>query len=376
MSRATQIKRLKRRGFLFHTALVLFTALFYLAAVLFIGLFTVFNGPSPTVSDTVVRSLTQTSALKFVPYLFMSETAVEDSLARTSSDGTTATTDTSMYSFLKKPSADEGAADPSTEYEAGSGMQVVERAEKPAEPEKAEEAPVREDPYGVGAGIRIDRLVKDTFKGYIAIIDDPSRVSVGIASDFKSGLPGKLVSEIADSYGAILAVNGGAFEDPYGKGTGGVPGGLLISDGVLYHGATETLTSAGFDGNDCLIVGRLTTKQGQELGLRDCVAYGPALIVNGEVNAKALNDVSRNPRTAIGQRADGAVLLLVADGRHLDSVGACMADLIEIMQEYGAINACNLDGGSSTVMYANGKQLNEGAAIIGTRRIPTAIIVR
>ena len=82
------------------------------------------------------------------------------------------------------------------------------------------------------------------------------------------------------------------------------------------------------------------------------------------------------PRTAIGQRADGAVLLLVVDGRHLDSIGASMADLISIMQEYGAINACNLDGGSSTAMVVNGEQLNDGTSVIGSRRIPSAVIVR
>ena len=57
-----------------------------------------------------------------------------------------------------------------------------------------------------------------------------------------------------------------------------------------------------------------------------------------------------NPRTAIGQRADGAVIFVCIDGRQAGSVGGKYADVIDIMLEYGAVNACNLDGGSSTVM--------------------------
>ena len=59
----------------------------------------------------------------------------------------------------------------------------------------------------------------------------------------------------------------------------------------------------------------------------------------------------KNPRTAIGQRADGAVLFLVTDGRGASGhLGATASDLIGIMQEYGAVNAANLDGGSSSSM--------------------------
>ena len=57
-----------------------------------------------------------------------------------------------------------------------------------------------------------------------------------------------------------------------------------------------------------------------------------------------------NPRTAVGQRADGAVLFLCIDGRQAGSLGGTYADIIDIMLEYGAVNACNMDGGSSSVM--------------------------
>ena len=83
-----------------------------------------------------------------------------------------------------------------------------------------------------------------------------------------------------------------------------------------------------------------------------------------------------NPRTAIGQREDGAVLLLVIDGRQTHSLGASMIDLINEMLDFGAVNAANLDGGGSTVLYYDGEIRNEISSIYGARGVPTAICVR
>ncbi|MGN0977978.1 MAG: phosphodiester glycosidase family protein, partial [Faecousia sp.] len=72
---------------------------------------------------------------------------------------------------------------------------------------------------------------------------------------------------------------------------------------------------------------------------------------NGEVNMEAYNNNSGyNPRTAIGQREDGAVIFICIDGRQAGSLGGTYADIIDIMVEYKAVNACNMDGGSSSVM--------------------------
>ena len=73
--------------------------------------------------------------------------------------------------------------------------------------------------------------------------------------------------------------------------------------------------------------------------------------MNGETNQEAYNSESGyNPRTAIGQRADGVVIFVCIDGRQTSSLGGTYKDLINIMYEYGAVNACNMDGGSSSVM--------------------------
>ena len=112
------------------------------------------------------------------------------------------------------------------------------------------------------------------------------------------------------------------------------------------------------------------------MGVRDAVKFGPILLVNGEP-VEALGDGSGlNPRTAIGQRADGAMLLLTIDGRQSNSIGASLADVRDVMLDFGAVNAANLDGGSSTSMIYNGEMINQNASLIGLRKMCTAILVK
>ena len=68
--------------------------------------------------------------------------------------------------------------------------------------------------------------------------------------------------------------------------------------------------------------------------------------------------------------------MLVIDGRQVNSLGASMADLVDVMVRYGAVNACNLDGGSSSNMVYEGEILNDGVAVTGSRRIPTTFVVQ
>lgn len=112
-----------------------------------------------------------------------------------------------------------------------------------------------------------------------------------------------------------------------------------------------------------------------ERGLRDALSFGPAFIINGEAAEISGTGGGLNPRTVIGQRADGAVLLLVIDGRQPQSLGATYQDCIQVMQEWGAVNAANLDGGSSTQMIYQGETVNVSASLYGPRNIPTAFVV-
>jgi len=132
----------------------------------------------------------------------------------------------------------------------------------------------------------------------------------------------------------------------------------------------------GFDNDNKLVVGTMTGREAIDRGVRDAVEWGPALIVNGEALDAGSSGGGYNPRTAIGQRADGAVILLLIDGRQPGSLGASYNDLIDIMLCEGAVNAANLDGGLSSTMYYDGEVINKGYSLYGERPIPTAVLVR
>ena len=86
-----------------------------------------------------------------------------------------------------------------------------------------------------------------------------------------------------------------------------------------------------------------------------------------------------NPKTVIGQRADGTVLMLVTDGRGANGhLGASAADIQAIMEQYGAVDAANIDGGSSSAMYAGGAYEMTSVTFYykkGSWNMPTAFVV-
>ncbi len=96
------------------------------------------------------------------------------------------------------------------------------------------------------------------------------------------------------------------------------------------------------------------------------ISGGPYLIKNGDIyvdmTAQKLSAIGgRNPRTAIGYTRDNHLVMLTADGREGSSIGLTLMELASLMKEFGCVNAMNLDGGGSTVMYINGQVVNKPA---------------
>lgn len=232
---------------------------------------------------------------------------------------------------------------------------------------------------------KIIDINRDRFKGKLAVVYDPSKVKLGLSKGIGtslSGSYGQFITEIASRYNAVLATNASGFYDPDWNSTGGVPHGPVISDGKLitnYRRLSNGGGIVGFDQNNRLILSRMTAQQALDAGLRDAVDFGPYLIVNGKSSyINGNGGWGEAPRTAIGQRADGIVLLLVIDGRQTGSIGADMNDLTRVMLDYGAINAANMDGGTSTAMELNGEIISNprnGAFKAKTRPVPNAWIV-
>ena len=119
----------------------------------------------------------------------------------------------------------------------------------------------------------------------------------------------------------------------------------------------------GFDKENRFILGKMSKEEALKMNLRDAIEFGPFLIVNGKRSfVKGNGGWGIAPRSVIGQREDGIVLFLVINGRIPTSIGADMNDLCDIMEDYGAINAANLDGGASSELIINNKIINKPVA--------------
>ena len=236
-----------------------------------------------------------------------------------------------------------------------------------------------------------------TYKGTLLIIKDPSRVSVATIYPWREA--GETLDVIANSAGAVAAINGGLYNSYVNKG--GQPYGVVVSNHEIQYNAPQDfsgLVLIGFTDDNILQIIDINgwgpadvEALVNERHIRDAVTFQEEstdannhfvqLILNGE--ARDLNGGTGgglNPRTVIGQRADGAVLMLVTDGRGKNNhLGASASDLIDIMQKYGAVNAANLDGGSSSCMYYNGEYLMTSVTFYYTNaswNLPLAFVVK
>lgn len=203
-----------------------------------------------------------------------------------------------------------------------------------------------------------------SYQGFLVALYDPSRIH--IATTAYLGVRGESILNVAKRENAIIAMNAGGFYDPDWNSNGALPHGVVISNGEVVSEYTSAGMSGGFIGftkEDKLVLGRMSKREALEVGYRDAIEFGPYLIVNGKSSfIKGNGGWGIAPRSAIGQRKDGIVLMLVINGRIPSSIGADMVDLTEIMENYGAYNASNLDGGSSTELVINNEIINTPVA--------------
>lgn len=213
------------------------------------------------------------------------------------------------------------------------------------------------------------------YNGYLVAIYDPSSVVVMTSKKlFKSG---EDIFTVSKDNNSLVTINASGFYDPDWSSNGSIPHGMVISNGKVVSDYDTFDINGGFIGfnyDNKLVLGKWSRDQALQQNLRDAVYYGPFLIVNGKksiINGNGGYGIA--PRTAIGQRKDGIVLFLVINGRSVTSIGASIGDLVDIMYKYGAYNAANLDGGSSSCLLINGKLINKpvGNGENGLRKLPT-----
>ena len=190
--------------------LLLLTAALLLSAV--VGLcYVVFKGPSEAARDLLVVSAMETSAMKFVPRVFFTQEEIDRIIENNSVVQT--------YEVTEPQKVQNGMA-------AGDSSQESET-----------------EPLDMNA-IEIVEVTGMTYKGKMMIVNDPSRVYVATPSAFGLASGGLRVEEMCKRDNAIAGVNGGGFMDENGVGNGGMPIGLVISNGVMMNGYPSMVSEA------------------------------------------------------------------------------------------------------------------------------------
>lgn len=322
-----------------------------LVLLLVIVILLICHGPSESAKELFATTILETGQVKFLANWFLSTEEINEILSKNSLAEMDAEVDTKLIDVKKEDSSKEL--------------------------------------------IEIHKVTGNNFEGTMMVINDPSKISLATTYPWKEY--GKELGVIVEENNALAGINGGLYVSTANKG--GKPIGVAISNGeILELNPNVTgLYLVGFDEENVLRVISLhgmTRDQAKKLiekeHIRDAVGFQEEttdknnhfvkLIINGE--KRELNGLGSgaNPRTAIGQRADGSVLFLVTDGRGKNGhLGATASDLINIMSEYGAINAANIDGGSSSSMYYNHEYLMTSVTFYYSNsswRLPTAFVVK
>jgi exopolysaccharide biosynthesis protein len=337
MAEATAVKPMKRKRFrpLFTFLNIILIILFWIIVTLLGTIMLFLYGPSEYYRGLFVTTVMETSAAKILATGFLGEERVQEILSQNT-----------VIAFKEVTNTD-----------------LIETPDSTNTTQEELDSIIIEDVSG------------STYKGKIMIIRDPSRLYVGVTNQL--GVKGERTDRMVKREDAIAGVNGGGFVDEAGMGHGGDPLGIVIQHGKLITGElNKKYELIGFNKENVLVLGTYTGQEALDIGIRDAISFGPFYIVNGEAAPVVGTGGGLNPRTVIGQKKDGTVLLLVIDGRQSSSLGATYKDCLEVMLRYEAYNAANLDGGTSSVMVYEDKIINSTFALYGARAIPTSILIK
>lgn len=322
------------------------------------AIYIISKGSSTVVRDMFVTTMVDTGALDFCAYMFLSDEEVDEILKSNEIIVPEGRTDTTLIV------TGDGDSEPDPE------QQIIDEKQGVVYDED---------------GVCLIDLRGKTYVGKLLIVKDPSRVSVAGLDKYGEGIVGKSTEQMAKDEDAFAAINGGGYREMSDYRTGGYPEGrdgegIVIIDGELKWGSLGRVYELiGFDKNNILHVDNMTGKEAMDIGIRDAVNWGPVLVKNGEpcVIPSSAGNIGFHPRTAIGQRADGSVMLVIIDGRQSHSLGAAYEDLIEIFMRYEAVNAANLDGGMSSYMVYKGEVITSPYMLYfnGRRTVATSFIV-
>jgi exopolysaccharide biosynthesis protein len=218
----------------------------------------------------------------------------------------------------------------------------------------------------------------------------------------------------AQATNALVVINGGYFS------SGQHPThhvGLLKSDNILHEPASSTVIrdnirynvtrgALGILNNGDIDIGWASTKGDSILvwnkpinnrpgkpgisdyenakfwDVIDAMHAGPILISDGKINITSEEEVFFNtpvdgvqPRSAIGYRLNGDIIIIVVDGRQVDSRGVYLEELAILMSQFNCHEALNLDGGGSSALIIDKKLINRPNGLNTQREVMSSIAI-
>ena len=221
------------------------------------------------------------------------------------------------------------------------------------------------------------RVTGSGYRGVLALAKDPARVSIQVASSL--GSYGEVAGEIAEAHDGILAMTASGFIDNGGAGNGGILAGYAMCDGEEYgrEHMGWSYKRAELHKDNLLYI---TDAQAEvHPDTTDAVEFMPALIVDGEVLVDETNFWNAiNPRAVIGQNANHDIMMLVIEGRQYNSLGTGVVECAAILHRYDCMQAMNLDGGSSAIMWYDGEYVTRcgNNALPEGRTLPNAFVYK
>lgn len=220
------------------------------------------------------------------------------------------------------------------------------------------------------------RVEGSGYRGVLAVAKDPARVSIE-ASAYIGGA-GQFAGDIADAHDGILAMTANGFSDPDGVGNGGQIIGYSMCSGVEY-GTHSLWGYKRLEIRDDDLMYIVDAPNPVSSNVTDAAEFQPALIVDGQIVVdSSAGYTALNPRACLGQSSRYEYLFLVIEGRLVDSIGTDVMVCADILAQHDCMQAMNLDGGTSAILYFDGEYVTRcsNTALPCGRLLPNAVVFR
>lgn len=340
---------------------VILALVLFLVGTLALTIKMILGSTSPKAKSILTTTLLETGQLKFVVSLFLDADEIQEIVDANSMEAF----DDSVNTDLIKINGSTDTDDPALPADSGKDVEVFE-------------------------------IPGRTYTGYLIKVKDPSRVSLATIYPWRD--EGVTLDVLVKESGSLGGINGGIYNSY--NNSGGAPMGVVVSHGEIQMNNPQGdrgYVLIGLTEDNILEIFPIDQYSPAQMEqvirdkkIRDAVTFQEEssdsnnhfvqLVINGKERGLNGEGSGLNPRTAIGQCADGSILMLVTDGRGKSGhLGASASDLIDIMIEYGAVNAANLDGGSSSCMYYDNDWLMTSVTFYYSNsswKLPFAFVVK